>query len=339
MKPLFLPQLVNDPFGDPGLYVEYLFEKRSFLFDLGDLQALAPRKILRISDIFVSHTHMDHFVGFDQLLRISLGREKNLRLFGPPGFVAQVEHKLAAYTWNLVQNYVTGFTIEAIEIHPGGAATKARFRCQDAFRREGEETISFPGGVLLNEETFRVRSVFLDHKIPCLAFTLEEKVHVNVWKNRLAEMGFHIGPWLRELKQAVLRGEEEDSPFRVWWREEGMIHEKYVPLGVLKAGILHIVPGQKITYVTDVVYHEENACKIIELARDSDLLFIESTFLHADARRAAEKHHLTAYQAGVIAREAGVKRVIPFHFSPKYAGQEECLRQELEEAFSGLRLR
>ncbi len=90
MKPLFLPQLVNDPFGDPGLYVEYLFEKRSFLFDLGDLRALAPRKILRISDIFVSHTHMDHFVGFDQLLRISLGREKNLRLFGPPGFVAQV---------------------------------------------------------------------------------------------------------------------------------------------------------------------------------------------------------------------------------------------------------
>lgn len=86
-------------------------------------------------------------------------------------------------------------------------------------------------------------------------------------------MGFPIESWLRELKQAVLR-------------EEGMIHEKYVPLGVLKAKILHIVPGQKITYVTDVVYHEENVRKIIELARESDVLFIESTFLHADARRA-----------------------------------------------------
>ena len=47
MTPLLHPFLVNDRFGDPALYVEFKFEKRALLFDLGDLHALPPRKLLR----------------------------------------------------------------------------------------------------------------------------------------------------------------------------------------------------------------------------------------------------------------------------------------------------
>lgn len=333
MKPLFHPRLINGPFGDPGLYVDCLFEKRALLFDLGDLRRLAPRKILRLRHVFVSHAHMDHFFGFDWLLRVCLGRERGMELFGPPGFIDQVQHKLAAYTWNLVQNYLTDFTLHVTEVYPDGGGRRAGFRCRTAFRREEEKTVELAGAVLLDEDLFRVRAVTLDHDTPCLAFSLEEKAHVNVWKNRLAEIGLCTGPWLRDLKKAVIRGDSDATPVRAWWRQGDRVNERFLPLGMLKDRVLRIVPGQKIGYVTDAVYHRENAAKVVELARDSDLLFIEAAFLQEDAARAARKCHLTARQAGSLARAAGVGNVIPFHFSPIYSEREELLRRELEAAF------
>jgi ribonuclease Z len=335
MKPQFHPTLVNGPFGDPAVFVDFLYERRALLFDLGDIAHLPPRKILRLSHVFISHTHMDHFIGFDHLARIFLGREKKLCLYGPPGFLDQVWHHLNAYTWNLVESYPTNFTIRATELHSDGKALAAHFHCRNGFRSEDNEAFSVAVGVLLDEESFRVRAIFLDHKIPSLAYTLEEKSHVNIMKNRLDELGLPVGPWLAELKRAVLSGEPEDMPFRIWWRDGGRIEERWMPLGDLRTGILIIVPGQKITYVTDTVCNAENAEKIVELARGSDYLFIEAPFLHEEAGRAALKYHLTAAQAGTLARSAGAVRVIPFHFSPKYTGMEERLEREVEEAFAG----
>jgi len=335
MRPIFSPELVNDPFGDPGLYVDFKFEKRALLFDLGDLTALPPKKILRISDVFVSHTHMDHFFGFDRLLRICLGRDTGMRLYGPPGFSAQVVHKLSAYTWNLVENYPGDFVVDVWEVDSEWHARGTRLRCHKRFRCEPLGARRVRDGVLLDEPAFRVRAAFLDHGTACLGFAIEEKTHVNVWKNRLAELGIPVGPWLKELKDAVTRDVPDDTPVRAWWRDRNGEHERVFPLGALKAEVLRLVPGEKIGYVTDVAFHPDNVQRIAALVADAAQLFIECVFLEEDADHAARKYHLTARQAGSIARKAGAKLVIPFHFSPRYADREAELRGELEAARAG----
>ncbi|HKI03629.1 MAG TPA: MBL fold metallo-hydrolase [Thermoanaerobaculia bacterium] len=335
MKPLFHPRLVNDPFGDPGLYVDFLFERRALLFDLGDLSPLSARQLLRVGHAFVSHTHMDHFAGFDALLRILLGRDKVLHLFGPPGFIDRVEHKLAAYTWNLVGNYERDLRVRATEMSLDGSLESAELRSRTGFRREPVEIPALPPGILLDDETFQIRAAFLDHQIPCLAFALEEKFHVNVWKSGLEELGLPTGPWLRELKSSVARGEPDGTQVAVRWRENGSTMERAVSLGDLKEKVLRVVPGQKIAYVTDSGFTPANAEAIVDLARGADTLFIETAFTYEEERRAAEKYHLTARQAGWLAREAGARRLVPFHFSPKHTGEADRLVREAMEAFEG----
>ena len=107
MRPLLHPVLVNGRTGDPALYIETLFEKRAILIDLGDISRLPPRKIQRLEGVFVSHAHIDHFIGFDHLLRVMAGRQKTIAFYGPRGFIDQVYHKLQAYRWNLVDQFAS----------------------------------------------------------------------------------------------------------------------------------------------------------------------------------------------------------------------------------------
>lgn len=333
MTPHFLPTLVNRPFDDPGLYLDFLFARRAVLFDLGDLAPLGARKLLRVSDVCISHTHIDHFIGFDRLLRIMLGRDKQVNLFGPPGILGQVENRLASYSWNLIESYPTVFTLTVSELRPDGTGLRARFSSKRAFVREHEEPFAVREGVILDEENLRIRVAFLEHSIPCLAYAFEEKQHVNFMKNRLAELGAPVGPWLSGLKRAVLRGEPDDTVIRA--RAEQGEGERSFTLLELKQQVLEIVPGEKIAYVTDAAFTPQNRERIVELVRGADYLFIEAVFLHVDHERARARAHLTARQAGEIAREARVERVIPFHLSPRHLGAEEELRRELAEAFRG----
>ena len=334
MKPLVQAALINDRFGDPGIYLDFLFQRRAMLFDLGDLSGLSGRKLLRVGHIFISHTHMDHFVGFDQLLRTLLGRGVRLRLFGPIGLIDRVAHKLAAYNWNLVQNFAESLTIEVAEVGAAGHLARAAFDCRAAFAREDLPEQASVSGVLFEDDACRVRAAVLDHGIPCLAFALEEKRHVNVLKVRLQEMGLAVGAWLQDVKAAVLADAPDETPIRAWWREGSVQHERLLALRDLRDA-LRIVPGQKIAYVTDVRFHEENLRRIVELANRADVLFIETPFLEKDSEIAGRKNHLTAAQAGLIARQAAVKDMVTFHFSPRYKGMEDELVSEAEAVFRG----
>jgi ribonuclease Z len=333
INPHFQTHLVNDPFGDPALYVEFKFERRALLLDLGDLAPLTPRKVLRTSHVFVSHTHMDHFAGFDRLLRLFLGRDKRLHLFGPAGFLDRVEAKLRAYSWNLAPTFATDLTFVVTEVADDHAGRVAEFHLKERFARREARPVSFAGRTLIDEPALAVRFAILDHGIPCLAFAVEESRHINVWCNEVEAMGLNIGSWLKDLKDAVLRGEADNTPIPVRWRACGDGREATMPLGELKRRLLSITPGQRIVYVTDVAPHARNFAAIIDLARDADQLYAEAVFLDRDRAIATARRHLTARQAGTLARRAGVLRFVPFHFSPRYATRGEDLVNEAMAAF------
>jgi len=329
MRPTLHPRLVNGPFEDPGLYVPFLYDQRAFLFDLGDLANLTHRELLKVSHAFVSHTHMDHFTGFDALLRLCLGRNKTLYLYGPAGFLQNVEGKLAGYSWNLVANYRNHFKLVVTEIHPDKQLSRT-YTCREEFRSVGPEKHEPFEGTLVCEPSLTVSAVILDHGIPCLGFRLEENFHINIKKDALGNLGLTPGPWLNRFKQALYEQADPALEFKIA-DPSGSVPNAY-PLNMLAEQIALITPGQKIAYVVDVGYTSANAEKIIALVKGSDQLFIEAAFLERDKAIAREKQHLTAWQAGTLAGRAHVRSVIPFHFSPRYADQE-ALYQEAIAAF------
>ena len=320
MRPFLHPSLVNGRSGDPALYIETLFEKRAILFDLGDITALSARKVQRLEHVFVSHAHIDHFVGFDRLLRLLVGRDKKISLYGPKGFIDNVYHKLHAYHWNLVDRYLCDLIFVVTEIDSSFESRTVQFRLKTAFTEEALGGNRIVEGIVHSEPTFRVSTAILEHRTMCLGFAVEEAVHVNVWKNRLAEFGLPVGPWLRELKHAVIEKRPDDYPIQIGSRLMAS-DEQEMSLGRLR-GVLTVTPGQKIAYITDAADTAANRKAIIGLVQNVDLLFIEAAFAASDAALAAERAHLTTAAAGTIGRKAGVRRIEPFHFSARYAGKK-----------------
>ncbi|MBW2015682.1 MAG: ribonuclease Z [Deltaproteobacteria bacterium] len=334
MSASFHPRLINDPFSDPGLYIAFRFQRRAILFDLGDLHSFSSRDLLKISHVFVTHAHMDHFIGFDTLLRTCLGRDRELHLFGPPGIFRHVEGKLGGYTWNLVDEYEYPFRLRVTEVGPEILRSR-RYLCNKRFAPEDLHLEAPFEGVLLKEPSFRVEATLLDHRIPCLGLCLVENIHIHILKEELDALGLPTGPWITRFKKALLEEKDLSSEFAVTWEQGGEVVKRRVfGLGELAGRIAKTSPGQKICYVTDVAGDEKNRRKIRDLAGGASHLFIEAAFLDEDRELAREKYHLTARDAGEIASEVGAGQVTLFHFSPRYTGRETELEKEAGEAFS-----
>lgn len=328
MKHTFNLTTCINPFDDPFVFIRILREKKALLFDLGHIGRIESGNLLRISDIFVTHTHMDHFIGFDTILRLVLRRESPLRIFGPEGIIECIEGKLKGYAWNLIRDYplkIEAFEVKGMQIH------HSSFYAENSFQRIDNTPSEF-NEILLKDSLFTVKGLQLFHQIPVLAFSLKEDFHININKEILSEMELPVGHWLSDFKKAVRKYYDIEKMMLRVDSEVFKINDSYYTLSEL-IRIAVITKGQQISYVMDTSPTEENFSKLMPFIKHSDHLFCEAFFLEKDRQRAIERHHLTAADAGKLAREAEVANLTITHFSSKYINCPEDIYNEAMREF------
>jgi len=324
MRPSFLPKLVNGDLFDPVVYVRVLNERKAVMFDCGQIHDLANREILLVDSIFISHPHMDHFVGLDHVLRIILHRQMPLNVFGPEGITDKVLAKLHAYTWNLTQIYSLEIIIH--EILPD-LIIVTRTRASNGFEPESQESFDRKSPLIAASSRYSVEAVILDHNIPCLGFVLKEPFHINIRPDMLVLHGLVTGSWLGRLKELIL-ADKLDTLVNV----KTVTGEQQFRVSELMDALVLINAGQKIAYFTDLRYSQENLESIASIAAGCDILFIETFYLHELKEEAFARAHLTAYQAGEFARKLNARQVIPMHISPRYHHRVEEILKEVHRS-------
>ena len=306
MSAHFKTTLVNGRQGDPALLLELPQQGRSILFDAGDLSALGAGALRRVTHLFLSHAHIDHIIGFDALLRAKMNRASEVSVFGPHGTIERIGHRLRGYEWDLVDRIESRLAFTVRETFDDTLRV-ARFVLQKRFEPEElPELASAPDGLLLDAPWLKVRVAVLLHHGPVLAFRAEAPPLVTVNAGAIVERGWRPGPWIAQLKTAVLAGSKSvDTP------------DGAMSLASL-ADMVRLVPGHSLGYVTDMADTPANRIAAQALVAKVDTLFIEAPFLQGEAATPPERGHISALTAGQIGSAAGVGSVEPFHFSARH---------------------
>lgn len=161
-------------------------------------------------------------------------------------------------------------------------------------------------GVIARTPAFTLSAARLSHPVESFGYRLVEPDGRRLLPERLAAHGI-AGPDIGVLQR------------------EGSLR------GVELAEVSEPRPGQRFAFVMDT-----RLCDAVHaLAADCDLLVAESTFLDADARLAADHGHLTAGQAGEVARRAGVRHLVLTHFSQRYTDPELFAADARAAGFTG----
>ncbi|MCW2642006.1 MAG: ribonuclease [Dactylosporangium sp.] len=168
-----------------------------------------------------------------------------------------------------------------------------------------EEPVTGAEALVAVGEFGRLEARRLDHLVEAYGYRLVEPDGRRMLPDRLAAAGIS-GPRIGELQR---RGSLD---------------------GLDVADVSEVRPGQRFAFVMDTRLCDS----VYALAEDADLLVIESTFLHEDARLAADYGHLTAKQAARVAAESGVRRLVLTHFSQRYTDPDRFAAEAAEE-FSG----
>ena len=172
--------------------------------------------------------------------------------------------------------------------------------------------------VVYEGDNFYVRAFPLQHTKTCVGYTLEELDRPGEFNPEKAkELNVPCGPLWSKLQS----GSSVTSADGKTVTPEQVLGEKR--------------SGRKFSYVTDTLYLPTIAKEV----QGSDLLICEGMFMDDVADQAKEKKHMTARQAGIIARESNSKRMALIHYSPRYTDKDlDGLLKEAQEEFPNAEL-
>lgn len=158
-------------------------------------------------------------------------------------------------------------------------------------------------GEVFSDKNMSVYSTKVKHRTPCVAYYLKEKDRRKMNMKYLAKFG---------LKQHKVLGQLQKGKDIVWRGKK---------ISAEKATI--ILPGRKLTYVTDTAYLE----KLETFSENSSILVCEATFGDDIYEKAKEYAHLTATESAKLAKESKSKQLILTHFSQRYRDLKPLLKQ------------
>jgi ribonuclease Z len=297
------------------------------MIDCGALQHVAKRELKPVRAIFVTHAHMDHFMGFDAFLRQVHASPRTVEIFGPPGMADRVQARLSGYDWNLAETYWC--TIMVHEVHEEEIVS-SRFSGPERFRRHDAGSAPRQGEVIYRHNHMEVAAVLLHHGIPVLAFRLRESKIFAVDMEKMAARGLVPGPWLPELKRRFFADWPPAEPLTVArMRGEAIVEEPIADAEGLYAQLRGEHGTASIGYLTDCGYLPENRRRIGSFLAGVTLLVGECAFLARDGQKARLSHHLCTTDWNQLLAELQPRLFLPFHLSKTYLGKCPELFTEL----------
>ncbi|WP_196886314.1 peptidase [Aureivirga sp. CE67] len=308
---MFTPELKNNPNEDISVMVKVSNYGGSFLCDCGDASNLTIKDCHELEAVFISHTHIDHFINFDTLLRHQIGLQKRVIICGPKDIAKQVQARILGYTWNLIQEGAIIYeireildenTINVFEIIP------------PVWDLKKIKTIK--SDAIFTAKTFDVKFTILDHKTPSISYLFKE---FDTVKLNIKDSGFKGGIWARQLKECF-----ENNLDATEIEIEG---NKYVAKDLYH--LLEQKKGDSFGIIMDHAANEENHAKIEELFSEVNTVFIEAFYKDEDKEAAMLNYHSYASASGEIMKRCKIKNPIPVHYSRKYNTEEvEELKKE-----------
>lgn len=324
LEPVFFSGLLDDPV----LSVHVRPLGRGILMDCGRIHHLAKRVLKSTAALFITHAHMDHFMGIDTFLRTLHVSPRTTDIYGPPGLADKMEAKLAGYDWNLAEPYWGSFRVS--EVFPDRIATTL-FSGPDGFARHSGTEQERGDRTLYRNRFLQVEAETCDHRIPSLIYRISELPSFQVDDGRMEAAGLVKGEWLRILRRMFSQGGMEGEALTVL-RRRGVevVEERVGDAARLYGSIRGERPGASIGYVTDIGFSNENLEKLTALLNGVTLLVCECSFLSADRDKARVSSHLCTSDVNFLVERLRPPFFLPMHLSKSYIHAWERLYEELE---------